>query len=46
MKVTISRTEVGGYCGACLAADPTLAAPSKIASQPASADNREHTRSH
>src|SRR6202171_5101620 len=46
MKVTISRTEVGGYCAACLAAHPSLAAPSKSASQPASADDREHTRSH
>ena len=46
MKVTISRTEVGGYCGACLAADPSLAAPPKAAPQSASAEEREHTRSH
>jgi Fur family ferric uptake transcriptional regulator len=46
MKVTISRTEVGGYCGACLAADPSLAAPSKATPHSASADDREHTRSH
>src|SRR6202165_3663537 len=45
MKVTISRTEVGGYCAACLAAHPSLAAPSKSAAQPTSADDREHTRS-
>jgi Fur family transcriptional regulator, ferric uptake regulator len=46
MKVTISRTEVGGYCCACLAADPKLATPSKTAPQSASSDGREHTRSH
>src|SRR4030088_2243344 len=46
MKVTISRTEVGGYCATCLAAHPSLAAPSKTASQPTSAADREHTRSH
>jgi hypothetical protein len=29
MKVTISRTEVGGYCAECLAAAPSLAATAK-----------------
>jgi Fur family ferric uptake transcriptional regulator len=46
MKVTVSRTEVGGYCSACLAAHPSLATPSKTASQPASVEDREHRRSH
>src|SRR3982074_3322044 len=46
MKVTISPTEVGGSWAACLAAHPSLAAPSKTASQPTSAADREHTRSH
>jgi Fur family ferric uptake transcriptional regulator len=41
MKVTISRTEVGGYCNDCIAADPALAAP-KTAPHSASADSREH----
>jgi Fur family ferric uptake transcriptional regulator len=46
MKVTISRTEVGGYCAACLAAHPSLAAPSKTASPPVSVEDRQHSRSH
>ena len=45
MKVTISRTEVGGYCNDCIAADPSLGAP-KTTPHP-TADSREHTpRSH
>ena len=58
MKVTISRTEVGGYCAECLAAHPALAergsAPkdaastssSSVTSAPAHPSHREHTRSH
>jgi Fur family ferric uptake transcriptional regulator len=46
MKVTISRTEVGGYCNDCLAADPSLAAP-KTTPHSASTEPREHIpRSH
>ena len=47
MKVTISRTEVGGYCAECLAAEPSLARPSgaatKEAPPPASANPNAHT---
>ena len=58
MKVTISRTEVGGYCAECLAAHPALAergsapkeAPSTSSSSGTAAhahhSSREHTRSH
>jgi Fur family transcriptional regulator, ferric uptake regulator len=31
MKVTIARTEVGGYCNECLAADPSSAKPKAAA---------------
>src|SRR5579862_9384050 len=58
MKVTISRTEVGGYCAECLAAHPALAergsapkeAPSTSSNSSTAAHahhpGREHTRSH
>lgn len=46
MKVTISRTEVGGYCGACLAVDPSLGTSSKAAPHQESSEARDHTRSH
>ncbi len=50
MKVTISRTEVGGYCAECLAADPSAGTP-KSASSPEPAAHashcaRENQRSH
>src|SRR3982074_2901400 len=41
MKVTISRTEVGGYCADCLAADPEAGAVKS-----ARADTGHNTRSH
>jgi Fur family ferric uptake transcriptional regulator len=34
MKVTISRTEVGGYCAECLAAKPSLGEPATKAKDP------------
>ena len=47
MKVTISRTEVGGYCAECLAATPSLAETAKPASHSDSATAPAHpTRSH
>src|SRR5580693_7496044 len=48
MKVTISRTEVGGYCAECLAAKPSLGEPAAAAknashaSGPSSASHPPH----
>jgi len=39
MKVTISRTEVGGYCADCIAAVPSLAETAKPASHSDSANS-------
>jgi Fur family transcriptional regulator, ferric uptake regulator len=47
MKVTISRTEVGGYCAECLAAVPSLAETAKPAPRSDSATAPAHPpRSH
>jgi Fur family ferric uptake transcriptional regulator len=40
MKVTISRTEVGGYCAECLAAKPSLGEPAVTAKNASHASGR------
>ncbi|HEY8715303.1 MAG TPA: transcriptional repressor [Candidatus Acidoferrum sp.] len=44
MKVTISRTEVGGYCASCLEANPSLGQPKTAASE--STATEHPSRSH
>ena len=46
MKVTISRTEVGGYCADCIAAAPSLAETAKPAAHSDSTNSAAPSRSH